>query len=368
MSASGQHFLGEGLIKMFPPPKFLTMPATGVDITDNTVRFLALHQTKAGKRIKCKGSYPIESGVIKDGKITDKAKLIEILTQVQRENDIEFVHASLPEQQAYLFQATIPNEAVDNEQLQTILEFKLEENVPISSRDLVFDYEIAERTSDDIILNIIAYPYDFVADYVEVFSAAGFKTRSFEIEAQSLARAVIPRHHNGTYMIVDFGKMRTGIAIVSEQVLRFTSTVSVGGDTLTRAVQKNFGVTKEEADKIKNEKGFARYKENAELLETLISTVSVLRDEISRHYNYWNTHSGEGEKNRSKVDKIILCGGSANLAGLPEYLASDINVVVEVGNVWANTFSLNDVIPDIEHRYSLAYATVIGLALKGMES
>ena len=152
----------------------------------------------------------------------------------------------------------------------------------------------------------------------------------------------------------------------SEEVLRYTSTIDVGGSSLTRAVEKHFGVSKEEADKIKNEKGFARYKENKELLEILLTTVSILRDEVSRHFTYWNTHKGENEKENEKIDKIILCGGSANLAGLPEYLSSNINVVVEVANVWANTFSLNDVIPDIEQRYSLAYATTIGLALKGI--
>ena len=368
MSKHEEHFSGEGISKVFPPPQFLSMPATGIDVTDNSVRFLALEKTKYGKRIKAKGAYSIDQGVISRGKIANKTRLIEILSKVREENDLSYIHASLPEEQAYLFQTSIPDTPVDKEQLRTILEFKLEENVPISSKDLVFDYEVVKDTErEEIILNITAFPYEIAAEYMEVFTAAGFTLLSFEIEAQSLARSVIPRHHSGTYMIVDFGKMRTGIAIVSEEVLRFTSTVNVGGDTLTRAVQKHFGVSKEEADKIKNEKGFARYKDNTEVLETLVTTVSVLRDEISKHYTYWNTHTGENERSREKIDKIILCGGSANLAGLPEYLASNMNVTVEVGNVWANTFSLNDFIPDIEYRYSLAYATSVGLALKGLD-
>ncbi len=361
-------FFGEGLLKMFPPPQFLTMPATGVDITDNSVRFLSLQEGKHGKMIKNRGSYPIDSGIISAGKIENPEKLAEVLSQLRKEHGITYVNGSLPEEQAYLFQTTIPNEPISTEQLQTLLEFKLEENVPISSRDLVFDYEqVHDSNASEITLNITAFPYEIVAHYVEAFRAAGLQPLSFEIEAQSLARAVIPNNHSGTYMIVDFGKMRTGIAIVSEEVLRFTSTVAVGGNILTRAVQKHFGVTKEEADEIKNEKGFARYKENTELLETLVTTVSILRDEISRHYTYWNTHQGENERQHQKIDKIILCGGSANLAGLSEYIASNMNVVVDVANVWANTFSLNDVIPDIEQPHSLAFATTIGLALKGTE-
>ena len=368
MSNHGKHFFGEGFSKVFPPPQFLSMPATGIDISDNSVRFLALQKTKKGKRIKHKGSYKIELGVIKHGKIVDSTKLIAILAQAKEENGISNVHVSLPEEQAYLFQTTIPNTSVDSKQLQTILEFKLEENVPISSRELVFDYEIVKGTSkEELVLNITAFPYDIASEYMEAFIAAGLNPVSFEIEAQALARAVIQRHHSGTYMIVDFGKMRTGIAIVSEEVLRFTSTVPVGGESLTHAVQKHFGVSKEEADTIKNEKGFAKYKDNTEVLETLVTTVSVLRDEISKHYTYWNTHTSENHRDREKIDKIILCGGSANLAGLSEYLSSDMNVTVEVANVWSNTFSLNDFVPDVEYRHSLAYATAVGLALKGLE-
>ena len=362
----GNSLFADSILKVFPPPRFLEVPAAGIDISDNSVRFLELEETKLGKVIKKHGSYPITPNSINNGKIIDIGQVAESLAQVRNEQKIKYIHASLPEEQAFLFQTTIPNTAIDQEQLKTILEFKLEENVPISSRDLVFDYEaVEEEKADEIILNITAFPKETIAGYIESFNAAGLITLSFEIEGQSLARSIIPENHNGTYMIVDFGKKRTGIAIVSGEKLRFTSTVAVGGATLSRAIEKNFGVKGEEADRIKNEKGLARYKDNNELLETLITTVSVLRDEIRKHYTYWNTHTGANEKDREKIDKIILCGGSANLAGLPEYLSADMNVVVEVANVWANTFSLNDFIPDINYRHSLAYATSVGLALKG---
>ena len=45
------HAKEEGLAKLFPPPDFLTTPATGVDITDTSVRFLKLKKTKNGKEI-----------------------------------------------------------------------------------------------------------------------------------------------------------------------------------------------------------------------------------------------------------------------------------------------------------------------------
>jgi type IV pilus assembly protein PilM len=358
----------KSFLRLFPTPKFLEIPVTGIDITDNSVRFLELKKEKDGIRIRRYGSYDIPPNIIHQGKILDKEKLIEILLKLKNENNIKYVNASLPEEQAYLFQTTIPSFQTDKNQLNTILEFKLEENVPTSSRDLVFDYEVVSENKgrEELDINITAFPRKIVADYIDSFNAAGLKALSFEIEAQSLARSLIPTNHAGTYMIVDFGKKRTGIAIVCEEVLMFTSTVAVGGDALTLAIKKHLNVSDEEVDKIKNDKGFARYKENTELLGALVSTISILKDEVSKHYSYWNTHSTEKEKEKRKINKIILCGGGANLAGLSEYLSLDINIPVEIANVWTNTFSLNNFVPDIEKRYSLSYAASVGLALKNI--
>ena len=124
MSEQSGRFFGEGLIKMFPPPQFLTMPAAGVDITDNSVRFLSLEEGKFGKMIKDRGSYPVDPGVISNGRIEDIDNLAEILKKLRTEHKITYINGSLPEEQAYLFQTNIPNEPIGASELQTLLEFR----------------------------------------------------------------------------------------------------------------------------------------------------------------------------------------------------------------------------------------------------
>ena len=52
--------------------------------------------------------------------------------------------------------------------------------------------------------------------YLELFQGTGLTPLSFEIEADAIGRAVIPAGDKGTYMVMDFGKNRSGIYIVSE--------------------------------------------------------------------------------------------------------------------------------------------------------
>ena len=97
-----------------------------------------------------------------------------------------------------------------------------------------------------------------ITEYTSLFDGTGLTPVSFEIEAQAIARAVIPNEDMETYMILDFGRTRTGISVVSESIVRFASTVDVGSDMITLAVEKYFSVNTADAERMKNEKGVTK--------------------------------------------------------------------------------------------------------------
>jgi Tfp pilus assembly PilM family ATPase len=80
---------------------------------------------------------------------------------------------------------------------------------------------------------------------------------------------------------------------------------------------------------------------------------------------YWHTKEGN-RGNERRIKKIILCGGSVNLKGLPEYMTESLNVTCIRGNVWENAFRPDVTIPPIERNFSYGYATAIGLALNNV--
>ena len=95
-----------------------------------------------------------------------------------------------------------------------------------------------------------------------------------------------------------------------------------------------------------------------------MATLSKLKDEIERHFRYWNNRTDKKGKKVPQIEKVILCGGSSNVVGLREYLSGSLKARAERANVWQNAFSFDDVIPDIVFSQSLGYATAIGLALR----
>ncbi len=359
-----------GFLRVIPPPTYITLPCMGVDISDTSLKYIAFKPSvfdNTERQLDVWGDISIPSGVVNRGEVTDPKQLVAVLKEFKAKTKAEFVRLSLPEEKAYLFETTIKNSTPQKE-VRSLLEFRLEENVPIASRDVYFDYSIMPAASgvQNSAVSVVAYPKQIIQSYYDACIEAGLRPVSFEVEAQAMARAVVPRDTASSVMLVDFGKTRTGIGIVNNGALLYTSTIDIGGNQLSQVLRKVLGEDTAEAELtlIKNTQGLVRGAESSNIHDSLISTVSVVRDEMATRMQYWHTRTGHDDERRIK--SIVLCGGSANLNGFPEYLTETLGIPAVRGNVWENAFSLEETVPPISRPYSFGYAAAIGLALKNV--
>ena len=352
------------ITRAFPPPRYMTLPSVGVDVSDTSLKYIQFRRHRKDLRLGFWGDIEIPQGVIMRGEVKDPTKLQHTLKKVKKLCDAEYIRLSLPEERAYLFETEIKR-GTPYKDIRGLLEFRLEENVPLSPRDAFFDYDIVEDdTSTDVLrVSVTAYTRETIVRYYEACRAAELMPLSFEVEAQAIARASIREGDKGTYLIVDFGKMRTGLGIVHNASLMYTSTIDIGGRELSEALKSQFGTMSEDKyTKIKNEKGLQKTGEAKEVYTALSQPITTLKDQIAERIGYW--HSVSHNKENRNIEKIILCGGSVNLVGFPEFLTEELGIPTERANVWQNAFSVDDYLPPITRRYSYGYATAVGLALK----
>lgn len=351
--------------EFFPPPKFLDMPAAGLSISDTAISVVELVRRKGTYAVGRYGRRILPKGAISEGYVNDKDSVIVELRRLKEALNLDFVNASLSEEKAYLFNSRIPR--VAKKEIRGVLEFKLEENVPIPTNDAIFDYTVIPRkdhpTEDHIDVSATVLPSKVVDTYNELITGSGLVPLSFEIEAQAISRAVIPKGDRETYLIINFGESKTGLFIVSDEVVHFTSTVGIGGTNITAAISKYLSISTEEAEVIKREHAALKDRKNMDLFFSLMNAISALKDEVNKLSTYWHTHKdGSGEMGK-KISKIILSGRDAGLSGFDDYLSLSLGIPVEVGNVWENTFSFNEYVPPISFSESLDYAAAVGLAL-----
>lgn len=351
--------------QFFPPPVFLQMPAIGLDISDRSLHFVELIEKGRGTRVGRYGERAIPRGVIEFGEVKKPAELRAVLAAIHKEYGIAFVAVALPEERAYLFDLELP--VVKRSAMRESIELLLEEHVPLRASEVLFDYRIEQETDMQARVSVSAVPRSLAEGYLEAFAGSGIVPVFFEVETHSLSRSIIPRGDKRSFLIVDLGRTRTGLTIVSDGSVEFTSTVALGGATITELIEKRLGVTYDEAEKLKKEKGLACAPAGSDLSNDIIASLSLVLNEIRKNYTYWQTHTDSYGKARPPLEKIYLCGGDANLPGLAEHIAGGFDIPVEIANAFVNAISLDAYIPEINFSDSLRYATAIGLALRKPE-
>lgn len=345
----------------FAPPRFLSLPTAGIDISTSGIKIAALAERMHGLELSSFDELPLPPGTVVGGEIRDPKTVTEGLKQLAHKNRITFANVALPEARGYLFEADVPQGSFEEHRIA--VERRLDEYVPLPAGEVVFDIATVGVSATGARVVGTGYARRVVEETLSIVEDAGILVRSIESETFALPRALLPRKEDETVLIIDIGKTTTKLLVATKRLPRYVTTLDIGGHALTLAVVKHFGVSEEEAKRVKAERGLAPGAGNEEYLATMLSTVSVIREEITKRLEYWQNHSNAHEHGE-QITRAILVGGNATVLGLPEYLEASLKVPVALGDVFANFSSRKDWLPPLEYTESLAYGTAIGLALR----
>lgn len=334
----------------FPTPKFITMPSAGLLLADENIFFVNLERGKGGNLVlKEYGKEQIPNGIIENGDIKNPKEIVDLLSNFRKKYNISFVKTSLPDEKAFLFRTTIPKMSV--EEIREALQFKIEENVPLMANEAIFDFQVLpweDKEAKEIQVVVSVVGEELVFNYLNIFKESGLKPVLFEIESQSIVRAVIEKGDMRPYIIVNVGVGKIGLYIVDRGLVQFTSNLNLGKDFFSSLTFSR----KEENIRYKDEQAMV-YTKSAD-------TERVLKDEIDKLLAYWSSFN---PTSKAKIEKIILCGEGALDQNAKNYFKTYFSFPIELANVWTNAFSLDHVTPDLPFEESFKYVAAIGLAL-----
>ncbi len=337
---------------LFPPPQFLSMPAAGISINEDAIRFLNFKFRNGVVILTDFGEEKLPEGSIESGAPAKKDQIISVLRKLKHGHGITYANVALPEDKAYVFKANVSVPKGAN--LADSVGFILEENIPLSPAETVFDFAVVRggnmisgteasaeesQTTSEVVVS--ALPQETVEAYLDICKQADINVLQFDIESEAVARSVVPRNDTGTRLIVHFNLDKVVLAIVSYGLVQFASVVNPAAETSVRAVE-------------------SRSRENlAESVELI-----ALRDEIKKICLYWQSNrGGSKQKTEAKIESIIVSGQVDQKLNITSYLSKHIGLPTDLANVWQNAFSFDETIPKIPFEDSLRFAGAIGLAL-----
>ena len=348
--------------------------AFGLDISDSSIKVVQLRKKGKNFDLKSFNRIPIPEGIIKEGEVKQEKKLIEIIKKsidkVKGEPiKTPYAVCSLPEQNTFLKIIQLPEMKI--KEAKEAIKWETEANIPLSLEEVYLDWRTISNKQDVDHLNILinAAPQKMVDKYLRVLRSADIEPVVFEIESVATARSLIKNELTPKpVLIIDIGSTRTSFIIFVENSIRFTSSISVANQEMINNIVKKLDVSQEDAQSLKFKIGLDKKKKQGEVFNALLPSLVKLVNQIKDYVAFYKEHIQKANGSQQEISKIILCGGGAYLKGFPQYLSGRLKIPVSLGNPWINILKLPlKKIPDIPHRESLAYATVLGLALRGIE-
>lgn len=348
---------------------WVEVPVAGLDISDRSVKYLKFRpETKEGE-IEFFGEASIPEGIVVGGEIRREEDLVTTLKGlISREGKRLrscFIAASLPEEKGFLRLIRLPK--VDREKVSAAVRSEIEANIPLPMEELIYGQEIIESPADyfdhlDVV--ITAFPKNIVESYVRALKGAGMAPSVLELESQAVARAVVTDQTHTAEIIIDIGRTRSGIMIVSGKAIIFTKTIGLGGQTFTENIARSMEVSLEKADFLKKEAGLGKKEYEGKVFSALLPACSALAEEIKRAIAYYQDHSQHAHGMNPVIDAVFLVGGEANIPGLATYFSSILKIPVSLGDPFAYLQKKTPFIPLLPKRQALAFTTAIGLALR----
>ena len=350
----------------------------GIDIGPSSVKIVQLRRKKGRAILETYGELSLGPYAgVEIGRATNLTteQIAQAVADVLRESNTTTNKCGMSIPMGSSLVSFIKLPKVDDKQLAQMIPLEARKYIPVPISEVALDYQVIPRNESiaseyqnseekpeektiDVLLVVIHN--DAMQRNNTITKIAKLETSFSEIEIFGSMRSVL-EPGTAPQMIIDFGSGSTKIYIIERGILRNSHMISRGSQDITLAISKSLGVSVDEAEKMKRERGLLKKEtEQTDINEITSLTLDYIFSEISRVIlNYQ-------KKSEQNISKIFLTGGGVLLKGLKEKAESSFNVQV----VMADPFSKLEYPAFLENVLKQAgpsFAVAIGLALRRLQ-
>jgi type IV pilus assembly protein PilM len=253
--------------------------------------------------------------------------------------------------------------------LEAQVEMQADQYIPFPMDEVSYDFEVlgaSEKDTESQDVLLVASRSENVEQRRAAVTAAGLNARIVDVEAFALENACRLMTHqmpdggvDRSVAVVDFGASTTTFSVLRNLKVIYTRDFAFGGQQLTEEIMRTYGLSLEEAGRAKKEGGLpANYQ--TDVLDPFIDDMT---QQISRSLQFYLA-SGSG---REQPEKVLICGGCANIPGVAEVVQSRIGIEAEKGDPLGQMKISSRARAQAVQRDATALLTACGLALRSFD-
>lgn len=334
-------------------------PIIGLDISQTGIKVMAVDPKKW--LVLGYGSAdldPIKMQASLDGSSNYLTESIQSLLTTKLIGELPSRHTVLgvPTTRSFSRTFTVPIKAEST--LADAVEIEVNQYIPIPMSSLYVDYEIIERSKEELTVIMSAVPRRLIDSCVAAAKAANLKPIMVEPGITAVARIIeaAEEGHLPT-MIVDIGPANTDIAVFDKGAIRVSGSVGIGGNTFTLEIAKKLNVALENAHQLKVLNGLNAGPRQAKISSAMQPSLQRIIAEIRKVIRYYNERLSEN----FKIEQLLVVGGGSNVPGIGEYFTNELVMPARVASPWQRLDFGK--LPQPNKQFRPRYITAAGLAI-----
>lgn len=300
----------------------------GVDIGSSSVKLVQLKGQNGAYTLQNVGISPLPPEAIVDNTLMDSSSVVETVKNLLKSlgTKAKEVACSVSGNSVIIRKIVLPS--MPAEELDDQIHWEAEQYIPFDINDVHIDFQILapnENDSSKMDVLLVASKKDIINDYLAVFNEAGLKLVVVDVDSFALQNAFELNYDvdaEAVYALINIGASIMNLNIIKGGISLFTRDIQMGGHLHTEEIQKQYGLSGEEAELLKVS---GKAPDDAPLQGIISRVNETLAMEISRSLDFYNSTAGEG-----KIDKVYLGGGCAKTPQLADAVSRKLGLPVEI--------------------------------------
>jgi type IV pilus assembly protein PilM len=226
---------------------------------------------------------------------------------------------------------------VDRRRIAQVIPFEVEGCIPFALEEVIVSHHVLDQGEGQARILGLTIKRNLLRQILESLAAAGVVPRIIDADFMALFNLSQggSKDLEGCYGIVDMGEAKTTVCVIDHQSLGFVRSIPIAGGTITQAIAKEFGLSHEESERLKEARAALPIgdpeglgEEEKRIAHVVQSAIALLTQEIN-----WTFYAFEATAQK-KVDRMFVCGGTSLLSNLCPYLSERVRMPVEPLPAW----------------------------------
>jgi len=340
----------------------------GLDIGSSSIKVAEVKDTKRGYHLQSFGIQTLPPEVIVDGAVMNTSAVVDAIQELVQSRKIKTknVCTSVSGHAVIIRKIKVP--AASEEELAQSIQWDAAQYVPFDINEVNLDYQVTNTADEEGNMEVlmVAAKKDLINDYVAVIKEAGLNPLIMDVDSFALGNMFevnYPIQEGEVVALVNVGASVINISVVKGDMVMFTRDVSAGGNQITEEIQRQLGVSFEEAEMLKiggSGSGETEEVMRQEVQDVIRTVTDSLATEIQRSLDFFTATSAE-----DNISRIWLCGGTSKIGGLTEIVQERTGMPCEPVNPFTN-LAYDEKKYDVASLEEIAAqsAVAVGLALR----